>query len=94
MRTLMNVLIAIYGLACIGALATIPISAFGVFDIESHPLSAIYAMTLAMPWSMALSSVDINSPIIAALLVALCMMVNLAILIWIREQLAPRREEN
>lgn len=91
MRTILNILISAYGLACLGALALIPISAFGILNMESDPLSAIYAVALGMPWSFALRYVDITSPIIAALLIALGMMVNLAILVWIREQLAPQR---
>lgn len=47
-------LAAFYGLLCLIALMLIPASAHSWFGIAEDPLSGVFAILLALPWSAAL----------------------------------------
>jgi hypothetical protein len=74
-------LVGLYAIACVLALAAIPMSAAGW--IEPDPLSAIPALLLGLPWSYVLLRLgDSQSVPINMGLVALAMGIN-AVLLWV-----------
>ncbi|MCM8557618.1 hypothetical protein [Sphingomicrobium sediminis] len=44
----------VYALAGLLALIVIPASVYGWFGVESDPLSGVFALLLALPWTIAL----------------------------------------
>ncbi len=71
----------IYILLAVGSLALIPISALGLFGVEPDPLAGVFALLLAMPWTMLIEKF-VELPGVAAnmALVAICLAANAAIL--------------
>lgn len=57
-------LIASYAGLCVLSLILIPVSVYGWFGVEEDPLAAVYAILLAMPWSLLLGELDVKSEII------------------------------
>ena len=51
MRRALVILFVLYVLACAAALVLLPASAYGWLRIERDPLSAVFAIMLAAPWS-------------------------------------------
>lgn len=81
----------VYALLCVGALALIPMSASGLFG-RGDGLAGIYAILLAMPWSMMLTGLNVPSPWIAALLLVVAMAANGAIILGIGRLLGMIRK--
>lgn len=83
-------LAALYALLCLIALLLIPASAHGWFGIAEDPLSGVFAILLALPWSAALGHLPAmgTAATIAVLLAA--MILNIAILLAIGK-LATRK---
>lgn len=53
-RKVLLVVAILYGVAGVAALLAIPASAFGWAGVEPDPLSAVFALLLALPWTIAL----------------------------------------
>jgi hypothetical protein len=70
-----------YGALGLISLALIPASAHGWFGLDPDPLSAVFAMLLAMPWSLALGRMGEMGPLLsmAGLLAGIC--INFAIIL-------------
>lgn len=75
-----RLLIAVYAALCLVALWLIPASAHGWFGIEPDPLAAVFALLLALPWSLLLRFAGDPGPWLAAVLFAACMAANLWLL--------------
>jgi len=88
MRSILIALAVLYALACLVALI---VAGIGVFGRADEPLAAVYAIVLAMPWSMLIGTISgFESPLGNFVLLILFMAVNLAVLIAL-ERLAGRR---
>jgi hypothetical protein len=70
-----------YGVLGLTSLALIPASANGWFGLDPDPLSAVFAMLLAMPWSLALGRMGEMGPLlsITGLFAGIC--INIAIIL-------------
>jgi hypothetical protein len=62
-RSALDWLAIAYAVAGIAALLVIPASAYGLFGIEEDPLSAVFALLLGLPWSLALNLFSDAQPI-------------------------------
>lgn len=89
--TALRILIGLYVVACLLALALIPASAAGWFGIERDPLSALFAMVLALPWSALLVALPAMSPWLSAAVLLAAMAVNVAIGVATLRRLQRRR---
>ncbi|MEW6575499.1 hypothetical protein ACFSAG_00660 [Sphingorhabdus buctiana] len=78
-------LIAVYATLCALSLILIPVSVNGWFGIEADPLAAVYAILLAMPWSLLLGELDVKSEIIWINIALLAggMLINLVLMFGI-----------
>lgn len=81
-----RILAAVYIAGCLLALALMAIGTFGLFGAEPDPISAVYAILLAMPWSLALSY--LNAPIAAFAVLLSGMALNLIIIMAIGRAIA------
>lgn len=70
----------VYLAAGLFALALVPMSANGWFGIEPDPLSGVFALFLALPWSLLLSVFDSESPMVAGAVCLVGVLLNFAIL--------------
>jgi hypothetical protein len=84
-RRICQIAVVVYQVLCALALLVIPLSAMGAFGIEPDPLAAVFAILLALPWSLFLDqlggegNIALNLAFLAvgmvingALLLALC----------------------
>ncbi|RVT94052.1 hypothetical protein [Sphingomonas crocodyli] len=85
-----RLIVLVYALLCIGALMLIPISASGWFG-QGDGLAGIYAILLAMPWSMMLARLAVSSPWIAVPLLVAGMAANGAIILGIARLLSAAK---
>lgn len=77
----------LYGILCLAALG---IAAIGVLGNPSQPFASLFAIVLAMPWSLLLGPAAATGSSIGNLgLLFLCMLLNAAILFLLRRILAP-----
>jgi len=74
-----RILAAFYTSGCLFALALMAIGTFGLFNAERDPLSAVYAILLAMPWSLALT--HLKAPVVAFAAIICGMALNFIIII-------------
>ena len=77
-------------MACVFALLFIPASAQGWFGITSDPLAGIFAALLSLPWILALDRLGFELTGIPS--AALCMGINLLILLVIDWLISRRRQ--
>ncbi|MEW9838693.1 hypothetical protein [Mesorhizobium marinum] len=77
------VIVVLYAAASAFALLLIPLNAAGAFGMEPDPLSGIFAYLLAAPWSILLADLAGESYALNLSLVALGMLVNGAILLFL-----------
>ncbi|TZG28853.1 hypothetical protein [Sphingomonas montanisoli] len=84
-------LLIVYAILCILALALIPISASGWLGGDGDGLAAIYAILLAMPWSMMLGTFGVGSPWIAVPLLVIGMAANGAIVLGVAKLLGAAK---
>lgn len=77
---LLFVLPVLYGLLSLVALALIRISANGWFGVEPDPLSAIFALLLSLPWSLALDHLPLSSESARLLVMFIGISINLLLL--------------
>lgn len=75
-----RLLIVLYAALCVVALWFIPASVYGWMGVEPDPLSAVFAMVLALPWTFLLRLVPDFGPWAAAALLAACMAINVWLL--------------
>ena len=59
--SLKRVLFGIYVALCAFSLLLIPVSIFGWFGAEKDPIGAAYAILFAMPWSLFLGQLGVES---------------------------------
>lgn len=76
-----RILLALYGALCIFALWLIPASLNGWFGAERDPLAGVFAIALALPWSLPLSMLGGLGTGLGMILVAFCMLLNMVI-VW------------
>ncbi|GEM_PF-3436461 len=78
MRFVLRIVVVIYGVCCLAALGWLLWRGSGWFG-ASDPLSAVYAITLAMPWTLLLDRVPGGFPIkFAAIAVAMALNFGIA----------------
>ena len=87
---LARLLIVLYAALCVVALWFIPASVHGWMGVEPDPLSAVFAMLLALPWTFLLRFVPDAGPWAAAALLATCMALN----VWLLWRLQRWRERS
>lgn len=75
-----RLLTVLYAALCVVALWFIPASVRGWMGVEADPLSAVFAMLLALPWTFLLRLVPDIGPWPAAALLALGMAANVWLL--------------
>lgn len=86
MSSVCKIFIAVFGIACLFALAILIIGTFGLFGQERDPLSGVFLLPLGLPWNLFLDGFsDTVKPWLAALAPAL----NLLIL-WLVCRTAAR----
>ncbi|WP_265564444.1 hypothetical protein [Sphingomicrobium arenosum] len=81
LRRLLLVILIVYGAASLLALFAIPASVEGWVGVEPDPLSGIFALILALPWSLALLLFTDAGPWASFLICAAGIAINCAI-IW------------
>jgi hypothetical protein len=84
-RSLGRVLAGVYAGLCALALALIPASANGWFGLEPDPLGGVFAILLALPWSILLMALpgDRIGPWPSMIVLVGGMALNALILLWI-----------
>jgi hypothetical protein len=75
-----RVLMALYAALCVVALWFIPASVHGWLGVEPDPLAAVFALLLALPWSLLLRLAGDPGPWLATALLAAGMALNLWLL--------------
>jgi hypothetical protein len=75
-----RLLIVLYAALCVVALWFIPASVYGWLGVEPDPLSAVFAVLLAMPWTFLLRVVPDAGPWPATMLLAAGMAMNVWLL--------------
>lgn len=81
----LTVLIALYVVACVVALG---VGLVGVYGGTSEPLAMVFAILLAMPWSVAIGSVGEDAgPAGSFALLVLFMAINVGVLWFVRRLL-------
>ena len=79
MRTALLALLVLYILCCLGALGLIVVSQKSLYGLAPDPLAAVFAIVLALPWSLALHGLPSLGASRALALLATGMALNLAI---------------
>ncbi|WP_139188042.1 hypothetical protein [Pseudoxanthomonas sp. CF385] len=79
MRTALLALLVLYILCCLGALGLIVVSQKSLYGLAPDPLAAVFAIVLALPWSLALHGLPSLGASQALALLATGMALNLAI---------------
>lgn len=88
---LSRVVAGIYILLCGAALGLIFISAKGWFGVTPDPLAAVFAIILAMPWSLGLSLMKDLGVWTGGALLIISMGLNVGIILWLGALLRRRR---
>ncbi len=78
----------LYLLAGILTLVAIPASLYGWFGVEQDPLSGVFALLLAMPWSLLLRLFEETGTVFATIFCAAGIGVNFALLLWLSRSMA------
>lgn len=78
--TIARLLIVLYAAVCVVALWFIPASVHGWLGVEPDPLSAVFAMLLALPWTLLLRLAPEAGPWGATALLASGMAMNVWLL--------------
>lgn len=81
MRRICGAFLLSYVLLCVGSLVLISLNAAGAFGMEPDPLSAVFAIVLAMPWSLWIADylpTNRNDVLVVALIIGMAL--NAAIL--------------
>lgn len=83
MRKALLALLVFYVLCCLGALGLIVVSQRGLYGLAPDPLAAVFAIALALPWSLALQALPPVGARLALALLAMGMALNLVAGIWL-----------
>jgi hypothetical protein len=75
----------LYGVLCLIALWFIPASVYGWLGIERDPLAAVFALLLAMPWSLLLRRIGDHGVWFSGVWLAIGMAINLWLL-WLLQR--------
>jgi len=87
-----RIAVTIYQVLCALALLVVPLSAMGAFGLEPDPLAAVFAVILALPWSMLLDRlVGDGSTALNLAFLALGMVINAALLLALCRLVGNRR---
>lgn len=78
--TIVRLLIVLYAAFCAAALWFIPASAYGWLGVEPDPLAGVFAILLALPWSLLLRLIPNPTPWPAGVFLAAGMAVNVWLL--------------
>ena len=82
LRKAIAILLLIYGFACVVSLIIATIGVFELFDVEPDPLTAVFAIALAMPWVGVMPAVSGDGAELTNLaLIVVCMSVNASVLL-------------
>lgn len=87
----MTVIIAIYAVLCLFAIAVGLIGTLGLFGTEPDGLAGVFAIFLGMPWSIWVLPALGSSEIMADIAIVVCMAINGVILAGIGMLFRPRR---
>jgi hypothetical protein len=91
MRRACLAFVALYAILCVVALLLIPLGAMGLLGSEPDPLSGIFAVLLAMPWTLALSGLMSDTSVLWNLVLAAAgMLLNGLIVGFLCSRLARR----
>jgi hypothetical protein len=78
----------VYAALCVVSLADVPASGFGLFRLEPNPMAALFAVVLALPWSLVTPHLLGDAGVAAGLAAfGVGMAVNAAILHWLCRRL-------
>ena len=86
----LTVLGRIYAVACLISLVLIAVSSLGLFGMDEDPLSAVFAVMLAWPWSAWMTGFESGSPVAGMAVLAGGMILNLAIIFGVARFLRSR----
>lgn len=70
-----RIVLTLYGLLCVAALALAVIGSEGLFGFEPDAFAGVFAIALALPWSILLPSFEADTPVFVGILVV-CMLLN------------------
>jgi vacuolar-type H+-ATPase subunit I/STV1 len=89
---LSRVIIGFYAALSALSLFLIPVSVFGWFGAEKDPLGAVYAILLALPWSMLLVKFGASFDMVWLNVAMLCgaMLLNIGIIYFISQAINKR----
>jgi predicted anti-sigma-YlaC factor YlaD len=87
LRWLLRAVTVIYGLACVVSLMIMAVHTQGWFGVAPEGLAAVYALVLAMPWTLLLSILGPGNMLYAVLLTLAGMGINIAFLLWLQRRL-------
>ena len=88
---LLRALLWIYGIAAVLSLLVIPIGAKGWLGMQPDPLVAVFAIVLALPWSLLLQALPGDSPWLAGACLAGGMAFNVLLGHWVLRWWRRRR---
>ena len=90
--TVVTAVIGLYGLACAAAMALMIVGTMGLWGVEPDGLAAVWAILLALPWSLAGLALlpDEVPPLVSAGVVVAAMAINLGLLVLGRRWLKRR----
>ncbi|WP_313441394.1 hypothetical protein [Novosphingobium sp.] len=83
---------AVYAALCIGALLLIPVSAHGWFGVSDDPLAGVFALLLALPWTLLLQHFDNLGFFGSLAIIVLGMGLNVGIVLTIGHAASQRRK--
>lgn len=93
-RLLAQVLIAAYILVSVASLLLIVASNYGWFGVPQDPLSAVFALLIALPWSsLMLLLLDDSGPLASGLLLCTGMVINATIMMHLLSRTGRKRQK-
>lgn len=84
-------LAALYALLCLIALLLVPASIYGWFGVAEDPLGGVFAILLALPWSVALGHFPALGTAATMVLLVAAMAINILILLGLGRLVARWR---
>ena len=91
MRLALQVLVALCALACLFALAVLLVGTRGWFGVQPDGLAAVYAILLAMPWSLLLFAMPGGAEGWSMLVMLGGMAINIAVGGWLTRKRTVRQ---
>ena len=71
-----KIVLALYGMLCVAALALAIIGSEGLFGVEPDGLAGVFAIGVALPWSLIVLPALNTSVTMILVILALCMLLN------------------